>query len=79
MTLINLNNKIVKCRSCNCLVNFREKIAKDKRRQYIDQTYWGEPIIIPSSTKDDDLDRYKNFLEEKINDCMKLAEKNLNA
>ena len=44
MTLINLNNKIVKCRSCNRLVNFREKIAKDKRRQYIDQTYWGKPI-----------------------------------
>ena len=44
MTLINLNNKIVKCRSCNRLVNFREKIARDKRRQYIDQTYWGKPI-----------------------------------
>ena len=44
MTLINLNNKIVKCRSCNRLVNFREKIAKDKRRQYINQTYWGKPI-----------------------------------
>ncbi len=44
MTLINLNKKIVKCRSCNRLVNFREKIAKDKRRQYIDQTYWGKPI-----------------------------------
>ena len=44
MTLINLNDKIVKCRSCNRLVNFREKIAKDKRRQYIDQTYWGKPI-----------------------------------
>jgi len=40
---------------------------------------WGEPIIIPSSTKDDDLDKYKNFLEEKINDCMETAEKNLNA
>ena len=44
MTLINLNDKIVKCRSCNRLVNFREKIARDKRRQYIDQTYWGKPI-----------------------------------
>ncbi len=40
---------------------------------------WGEPITIPSSTKDDDLDKYKNFLEEKINDCMESAEKNLNA
>ncbi len=40
---------------------------------------WGEPIIIPSSTKDDDLTKYRYFLEEKINDCMNSAEKNLNA
>ena len=44
MTLIKLNKKIVKCRSCNRLVNFREKIAIEKRRQYIDQKYWGKPI-----------------------------------
>lgn len=44
MTLIKLNNQIIKCRECNRLVNFREKIATDKRRQYIDQTYWGKPI-----------------------------------
>ena len=44
MTLIKLNKKIVKCRSCNRLVNFREKIATEKRRQYIDQDYWGKPI-----------------------------------
>ena len=40
---------------------------------------WGEPIIIPSSVKDKSLEKYKNFLEEKINDCMNLAEKKLNA
>ena len=44
MTLIKLNNKITKCKQCQRLVNFREKIATDKRRQYIDQTYWGKPI-----------------------------------
>ncbi len=44
MTLIKLNKEIVKCRLCNRLVNFREKIANEKRRQYIDQTYWGKPI-----------------------------------
>ena len=44
MTLIKLNNKIIKCRQCNRLVNFREKIAAEKRRQYLDQTYWGKPI-----------------------------------
>ena len=40
---------------------------------------WGDPIIIPSYAKDNDLEKYKKFLEEKINDCTNLAEKNLNA
>jgi uracil-DNA glycosylase len=44
MTLIKLNNKISKCRQCSRLVNFREKIASEKRRQYFDQKYWGKPI-----------------------------------
>ena len=44
MTLIKLNNKITKCRQCERLVNFREKIATEKRRQYINQEYWGKPI-----------------------------------
>ena len=44
MTLIKLNNKITKCRQCDRLVNFREKIATEKRKQYSDQIYWGKPI-----------------------------------
>ena len=44
MTLIKLNNSIIKCKKCNRLVNFREKIAKEKRKQYLDQIYWGKPI-----------------------------------
>nr|MBT6354465.1 uracil-DNA glycosylase [Pelagibacteraceae bacterium] len=44
MTLTKLNNKISKCRQCARLVSFREKIAKEKRRQYIDEQYWGKPI-----------------------------------
>ena len=51
MTLIKLNNQIIKCRQCNRLVNFREKIATDKRRQYIDQTYWGKPVTGFGDTK----------------------------
>tara|TARA_Y100000590_G_scaffold169661_1_gene194247 strand:- start:1071 stop:1763 length:693 start_codon:yes stop_codon:yes gene_type:complete len=43
-TLINLNKKIIKCKKCSRLVNFRKKIALEKRRQYIDETYWGKPI-----------------------------------
>ena len=44
MTLIKLNKNITKCRKCERLVNFREKIATEKRRQYFDQSYWGKPI-----------------------------------
>ena len=44
MTLSNLNKTITHCTKCERLVNFREKIAKEKRKQYIDQIYWGKPI-----------------------------------
>ena len=44
MTLIKLNNKIAKCHQCQRLVTFREKIASQKRRQFIDEEYWGKPI-----------------------------------
>ncbi len=44
MTLSKLNKSIIQCRKCNRLVNFREKIATEKRRQYFDQDYWGKPI-----------------------------------
>ena len=39
-----LNNKIIKCRSCIRLINFRKKIIKNKRKQYIKEKYWGKPI-----------------------------------
>ena len=44
MTLSNLNKSIIHCTKCERLVNFREKIAKEKRKQYFDQDYWGKPI-----------------------------------
>ena len=44
MTLSKLNKSIISCRQCDRLVNFREKIANEKRRQYIDEIYWGKPI-----------------------------------
>ena len=40
----NLNNRIVKCKDCPRLVKFRKKIANEKRKQYINQKYWGKPI-----------------------------------
>ena len=41
---INLNRKIINCKKCRRLVTFRKKIAKDKRKQYINEKYWGKPI-----------------------------------
>ena len=39
-----LNKNIIKCNKCPRLVKFRKKISKEKRKQYIDETYWGKPI-----------------------------------
>ena len=43
-SLIKLNKQIISCKKCKRLVSFREKIATEKRKQYIDQVYWGKPI-----------------------------------
>ena len=39
-----LENSIINCKKCPRLVNFRSQIAKDKRKQYINEKYWGKPI-----------------------------------
>ena len=39
-----LNSRIVKCNKCSRLVKFRKKIATNKRKQYINEKYWGKPI-----------------------------------
>ena len=41
---LKLNNKIIKCNKCLRLVKFRKKIATNKRKQYINEKYWGKPI-----------------------------------
>ena len=41
---INLNKKIIGCEKCQRLFIFRKKIAKEKRKQYINEKYWGKPI-----------------------------------
>ena len=43
-SLTDLNNKIIKCKLCQRLVKFRKKISIEKRKQYIDEIYWGKPI-----------------------------------
>ena len=39
-----LKKNIVACNKCSRLVKFRKKIATEKRKQYINETYWGKPI-----------------------------------
>lgn len=39
-----LNDEIISCRRCPRLVEYRERVAKTKRRAYIDHTYWGRPV-----------------------------------
>ena len=42
--LSELEQNIVKCRKCERLVLFREKIAKEKRKSYMDWDYWGKAV-----------------------------------
>ena len=39
-----LNQEIIACRKCARLVQWREEVARVKRRAYIDQEYWGKPV-----------------------------------
>ena len=36
--------EIVACRSCPRLVEWRERVARDKTARFADQTYWGRPV-----------------------------------
>jgi uracil-DNA glycosylase family 4 len=39
-----LNAEVVSCRLCPRLVEYREMIAREKRRAYLDWEYWGKPV-----------------------------------
>ena len=43
-TLASLEAKIVECRRCPRLVEWRERVAREKRAAFADETYWGRPI-----------------------------------
>lgn len=43
-SLETLNNTIIACRRCPRLVAYRQQVARDKRRMYRDQEYWGKPV-----------------------------------
>ena len=44
MNLVHLEKEIIACRKCDRLTGFREKIAKEKRKSYMDWDYWGKAV-----------------------------------
>lgn len=42
--LTQLIHEITQCRACPRLVAWREKVGEDKRRAFLDQTYWAKPV-----------------------------------
>lgn len=39
-----LHDEIIACVACPRLVAYRERVARDKRRQFRDEPYWGRPL-----------------------------------
>src|SRR5881296_3300424 len=42
--LSELNQQVVACIRCPRLVEYREQVAREKRRAYRDWDYWGKPV-----------------------------------
>ena len=42
--LSSLYKNLIKCNECSRIVDFRTKVAKNKRKQFLDWKYWGKPI-----------------------------------
>jgi uracil-DNA glycosylase family 4 len=42
--LLQLVQQVVDCRACPRLVEWREKVAREKRAAFADQEYWGRPV-----------------------------------
>ncbi len=43
-TLVHLEARSSVCRACPRLVEWREKVAVERRASFADQTYWGRPV-----------------------------------
>ena len=39
-----IDARVIRCRACPRLVRYREQVAREKRRAYRDQKYWGRPV-----------------------------------
>ncbi len=42
--LADFNRRLIRCRRCPRLVAWREQVAREKVRRYMDQEYWGKPV-----------------------------------
>lgn len=43
-SLVTLERKLTRCRTCERLVDWREEVAEVKRAAYRDEDYWGRPV-----------------------------------
>jgi uracil-DNA glycosylase family 4 len=44
MNIDTLNKTIISCRKCSRLVEYRESVAKKKKKIYQERDYWGRPV-----------------------------------
>lgn len=42
--LLKIRSEVVDCRRCPRLVQYREKVAGTKRKEFLDWEYWGRPV-----------------------------------
>ena len=46
-----LNKTIIKCKKCPRLTNFIKKVSTEKRKQNLNEKYWGKPVVGFGDTK----------------------------
>jgi uracil-DNA glycosylase family 4 len=44
MSLEELHQEVISCRKCPRLVEWRDEVARTKRKAYMDWEYWGKPV-----------------------------------
>src|SRR2546422_1535963 len=42
--IIDLNREVVDCRDCPRLVQYRESVARAKKKRFLSCNYWGRPV-----------------------------------
>src|SRR5947208_16486991 len=42
--ILDLNKEVVECQACPRLVEYRERIARVKKKRFLSWNYWGRPV-----------------------------------